>query len=87
MLIATADEITGDADIQRAIAAVRHYINKAAFHRSHREDVDARHKAGHDGGEARRNISSIMARHEAGRYGANFHANAARTVWPVSERR
>jgi hypothetical protein len=69
MLIATADEITGDADIQRAIAAVRHCINKAAFHRSHREDVDARHKAGHDGGEAcaqkhrppSRGLSSVMA--------------------------
>jgi hypothetical protein len=32
MFIAAPDEVAGDADVKRTIAAVSHYVNKAATH-------------------------------------------------------
>jgi hypothetical protein len=48
MFIAAPDEVAGDADVKRTIAAAGHYVNKAATHRTNQQDVDGRDKSGHD---------------------------------------
>jgi hypothetical protein len=48
MFMAAPDEVAGDADVKRTIAAIGHYVNKAATHHTNQQDVDGRDKPGHD---------------------------------------
>ena len=32
VFVASTDEVAGDADIKRSVAAITHYVNKAAIH-------------------------------------------------------
>jgi hypothetical protein len=40
MFVAAPDEVAGDADLKRTIAAIGHYVNKAATHHTNEQDVD-----------------------------------------------
>jgi hypothetical protein len=40
MFMAAPDEVAGNADVKRTIAAVGHYVNKAATHHTNQQDVD-----------------------------------------------
>jgi hypothetical protein len=48
MFMAAPDEVAGDADVKRTIAAIGHYVNKAATHHTNQQDVDGRDEPGHD---------------------------------------
>ena len=48
MFVAAPDEVAGDADLKRTIAAIGHYVNEAAMHHTNQQDVDGRDKPGHD---------------------------------------